>query len=411
MAITRRDIPENIFTSGRLEIPAEVIQPWLHKLVNASVISALLPESNLPFGEAYWISFTDGEAQLVREGDAKKGSKVKSNKGYTHQATFQKTIRFSEKVLFLDREKQIGFLSQILSQMHLALARALDFAIIYGIDPKSGEFDDVLEKTSLINTCHNVVTLRDGQPGFQAIDEAERLVLAHGYVPNGIALDPSFAAGFATQRSALTEQRLYPTFNLGQVSELEGLRSAVSNTVSGSSIRQWLHEPPVRAIVGDWNTIAWSVSRTLRTELFDTGNPDNVFENLGGEIGVQGRDLAGHNEVAVRVEIDYSWGVQDPDALALVEGSDAAAAGRTDGAGVQITAQTVDVRTQVVNELASLLHAAAVPQTAPDAEIEAQQAEFDAKDATDAPKEAEPTGAPVEPRRSPFEPKAATGKK
>jgi hypothetical protein len=157
--------------------------------------------------------------------------------------------------------------------------------------------------TESLSDTTNSVELGAGDT-YEAIDAADALVLADGYVPGDIALDPSFASGFASKRT--TEGiKLYPELRLTTaVSDLEGHRSSVSNTVGAVGVAAVA--TTVKAFVGDFSAIRWGVQKQIGLELIRYGDPDG-----------QG-DLKRNNQVAFRSEVVYGWGIADLDAFAVI---------------------------------------------------------------------------------------------
>src|SRR5690606_31340965 len=108
---------------------------------------------------------------------------------------------------------------------------------------------------------------------YVSLDEADTLVLASGYVPRDIALDPAYAAAFSTLRGTNSEQKLYPNFNLGvATSELDGHRASVSNTVQALAVAD--NPTDVYGFVGDFSGIRWGIQRQLGLEVIRYGDPD-----------------------------------------------------------------------------------------------------------------------------------------
>src|SRR5690606_31250107 len=116
-----------------------------------------------------------------------------------------------------------------LDQIQPALSRALDYGVFHGINPATGAAVAAMS-TSLSDTT-NSVEIAAAKP-FTYIDSADALVLADGYVPSDLALDPTWASAFASYRNPTTEAKLYPDFRLSsEVSQLEGHRASVNKTV------------------------------------------------------------------------------------------------------------------------------------------------------------------------------------
>ena len=137
-----------------------------------------------------------------------------------------------------------------------------------------------------------------------AIEQAAGLVIADGYVPNGAAFDPTYSWTIATARYN-DGRKKYPELGFGQnITSFEGLQSYSSSTVSG--VPEASANTGVKAILGDWTTLRWGVQRVVPVELIRFGDPDG-----------QG-DLKRKNQIALRLEVVYGWGVMDLDAFSVV---------------------------------------------------------------------------------------------
>jgi|GEM_PF-433989 len=341
MALTR-DVGNSIFGLDELELPPHIIRPWLDGIAAQSAVGTLAQRMPMAYGESQWFRFADHEAQYVGEGQAKAGSEIDVKTGWIKPYKFQKTVRFPVEQLWRDEAYQLGMMQEILTDMVAALGRSLDLGVIHALDPRTGIHIDRMDPA--LHDAPNVIDLA-GKPAYAGIDAAVQAVLAAGYAPNGIALSPALGGVFATQRGGMTEQRLYPDFRIDSASQLEGMRSVVSRTVPpvliGGSEQDAKSYEPLAGIVGDWNAIRWGIQRSMKTEAFDVGDPDNT-----------GRDLAGHNEVAYRVEVVYGWGIADLAAFALLHGNPAVSVGagvNLPNATVDVAADTVDVTADTVN--------------------------------------------------------------
>ena len=130
-------------------------------------------------------------------------------------------------------------------------------------------------------------------------------VLAAGYLPSDVALDPVYAAKYGAYRNPTTQQKLYPDLRFTTaVSDLENHRASVSRTVGASGVAAT--DTDVLAFVGDFSAIRWGIQRAIGLEVIRYGDPDG-----------QG-DLKRNNQVAFRAEVVYGWGVADTDAFAKI---------------------------------------------------------------------------------------------
>ena len=292
----------NVLNSSNIAVPNQIFDPWLGKVQGGSTIAALSGGIPMKFGPGQTMTFDIGEAELVAEGANKGGSDITPNVKTVKPYKFQKTVRWTDEVMYADEDHQLGVVEQVLDGIQPALSRALDFGVFHGIDPMSGAVASSI--TEKLSDTTNEVELGTNAP-YTYLDAADTLVLASSYVPSDVALDPAFAAQFSTLRGTQSEQKLYPNFALGTaVSELDGHRASVSRTVG--AVGTATVATGVSAFVGDFSGIRWGVQRQIGLELIRYGDPDG-----------QG-DLKRNNQVAFRAEVIYGWGIADLLAFAKI---------------------------------------------------------------------------------------------
>lgn len=290
-----------VLDTGDLTIPTQILDPWLGRVSNGSAVATLSGAIPMKFGAGTSMTFDIGEAEYVGEGANKGASTVTPTTKTVAPFKFHKTVRMTEEVLWADEDHQLGVVQDILDLIQPALSRALDFGVFHAINPTGGAA--VAAMTESLSDTTNSVELTAGQT-YEAIDAADALVLADGYVPRDIAIDPTFAASFASKRT--TEGvKLYPELRLTTaVSDLEGHRSSVSNTVGAVGVAAVATN--AKAFVGDFSAIRWGIQKQIGLELIRYGDPDG-----------QG-DLKRNNQVAFRSEIVYGWGIATLDAFAEI---------------------------------------------------------------------------------------------
>jgi HK97 family phage major capsid protein len=270
-----------VLTTGDLVIPKEILEPWIKKVSEGSVISTLSAQTPMKFGKGEAFVFNIGEAEYVGEGANKGPSTITKTSQTTDPFKFHKTVRWTEEVQWADEDHQLGVVQEILSQIQPSLSRALDFGVIHGINPTGGAAVAAMTQR-LVNTTKTVEVGTEAP--YTYIDAADNLLLADGFVPSDIALDPKFTNGFSTLRDA-SGRKLYPDLNLGSdISTLEGHRAAV----------------------GDFSAVRWGIQKVLGLEVIKYGDPDG-----------QG-DLKRNNQIAFRAEVVYGWGIADLGAFAKI---------------------------------------------------------------------------------------------
>ncbi|KQP83748.1 phage major capsid protein [Aeromicrobium sp. Leaf291] len=289
--------------TGSLSIPKQKIAPWLGKIQNGSAVATLSDQTPMTFGEGESWTFNIGEAEYVGEGADKGASTVTPTSSAITPKKFHKTLRFNQEVLWADEDRQLEVVDEILALIQPALSRALDFGVFHEINPTGGAKVTAMNG-GLCDTTNSVEYVATDKP-FVSLDAADGLVLADGYVPRDIALDPTYAAKFSSLRGTNSEQKLYPNFQLGlNTSELDGHRASVSNTVGAVGVAATATN--TLAFVGDFSAIRWGVQKQIGLELIEYGDPDG------------GGDLKRKNQVAFRAEVVYGWGIATLDAFAKV---------------------------------------------------------------------------------------------
>ena len=290
-------------TTGSLSLPAHIMDPWLKKVQDGSAVASLSGAIPMKFGQGHAMTFDIGEAEYVGEGANKGASTITPTTQTVKPFKFHKTVRWTDEVKYADEDYQLGVISQILDLIQPSLSRALDYGVFHEINPTGGAVV-VAMNGGLKDTANSVEYVSTDKP-YVSLDAADALVLADGYVPRDIALDPAYAAKFAALRGTTSEQKLYPDFNLSTaVSNLEGHCASVSKTVGAVGVAAVA--TTVLGFVGDFSTIGWGVQRALAIEMIEFGDPDG------------GGDLKRNNQVAFRAEVLYGWGIADLNAIAKI---------------------------------------------------------------------------------------------
>jgi hypothetical protein len=291
-------------TTAALQIPNQILDPWLGKVRYGSVVATLSNAEPMKFGVGQSMTFAIGEAEYVGEGANKGPSTITPTVKTVHPFKFHKTVRWTEEVKWADEDTQLNAIEQILAQIQPALSRALDYGVIHGINPTGGTA--VTAMTEKLTDTTLSVTAGATDAAYVALDAADALVLAAGCVPSDVALDPAFASKFGGLRGKQSEQKLYPdlSYATAPAGRLENHNSSVSNTVSATGVAA--APTKLKAIVGDFSAIRWGIQRAIGLEMIEYGDPDG------------GGDLKRNNQVAFRAEVVYGWGISELSAFAKI---------------------------------------------------------------------------------------------
>lgn len=295
-----------VLGTGNITLPTNIAQGLFSKAQTGSAVAALSGQTPQQFGSTTVVTLNGRpRAEYVGEGADKSSSSITFGTKQISPRKVQYTMRTSEEVLWADEDYQLGILTALADNGAEALARALDLGVFHGINPLSGSATTLIPVGDRIATTTNQVeqtTATAATPDLD-IEAAVGLVIADGYTPTGVALDAAFAFKLATARYTDGRKR-FPELGFGTgISGYEGLQAYTTSTVSGAPEAT---NQNVLAIVGQWDALRWGVQRSVPVEIIKFGDPDG-----------QG-DLKRKNQVALRLEVVYGWGVMDLDAFGLV---------------------------------------------------------------------------------------------
>lgn len=295
----------NPLRTSALDLANHTGESW-SKNIRGGVLSQLAPAApEIKVGSTDHFTFTGTpKAELVGESADKSSADGTPTKATVKTYKVQITYRFSNEVQWEDEDYQTGIIDNLVTNVAVALSRALDLVAIHGINPATGEIaasvSDYFDKAG--NGVARVVATGDVQTD---LETAAADLQEAGYTATGIALDPVFAGQLARKKD--NENRpLYPELGLGfNFDSFQGLQAASSDTVSG---RQELEssEVSIQAIMGDWRAFKWGVARQVPLELIEYGNPDG------------NGDLKRTNEFAIRAEAVFGFAIFDGSAFSII---------------------------------------------------------------------------------------------
>jgi len=292
-------------TTG-ITLPKNIAAGLFAKALTGSAVAALSGAEPQQFGEVTHMTLTGApRAEYVGEGANKAPTNATFGTKVATPHKVQVTMRFNEEVQWADDAYQLGILTTLADQGGLALARALDLGVFHGINPLTGAAvasivvgDRIATTTNSVELVTATLTTPD-----TVIEAAAGLVIADGYIPDGIAFDPTYSWTVATARY-VDGRKKYPELGYGSnITSFEGLKAFSSSTVSGLPEAA---DTKVKAIIGQWDLLRWGVQKKIPVELIKYGDPDG----LG--------DLKRTNQIALRLEVVYGWAVMDLDGYATV---------------------------------------------------------------------------------------------
>lgn len=289
----------NTITTSKIALPKEVASAVVAKASDESVIQALSTSTPQLFRDVEHVLFTqEPEAEFVGEGVAKSPALTDFDPVPSEIHKAQVTIRMSDEVKWADEDSQLGIVDAITEAGGRALARALDYGGIHGLNPLTGTA--VSGMGHITAGATSVTATSDPSADIDALVEA----VNEDYDVNGIALSKGYANSLRKLRVPNTMARLYPEIPLNlKAGTIDGIKAATSGTVNGRLART---ATGVMAVLGDFSMFKWGIVRDLGLEVIETGDPDG----LG--------DLKRYNQIAYRLEIAYAWAILCPDAFAVL---------------------------------------------------------------------------------------------
>lgn len=264
-----------------------------------SKLTSTLPEVQLGDTEFFDLSArTKGE--IVGEAAAKNPTPTPAPLRHIRTVKIQYTERMSEEFLIYDKAKQLKIVENLARKwMQSDFLRDLDTVVIHGINPLSGSAAaTVQDYIAKAGSSILVPTTGDTADAINADLKDAIAAVSDKADINGIAFSNVAAAKLAS----ITENgvQVYPSlgkFGLN-VEGFEGLAAASSKELGDYN--------EAKLIVGDWNALRWGVAAEMPVELIKYGDPDG-----------QG-DLKRHNQVALRYEVIFGFGIANPEAFAIV---------------------------------------------------------------------------------------------
>lgn len=240
---------------------------------------------------------------LVHEGGVKpdNGRQVIAKPFTTVKLVYSQ--RVTDEFMMWDRERQGDFVSQLVADWtRKSLPRDIDTVVLHGIDPNTNTLDTNLSDY-LTKTGSSIAVPATGSTASDIdTDFATAVAALDGQDITGVAIAPTAAAKLAT----ITEgnEKKYPGLGVFGLTggTIAGKRAASTPEVAANG---------TELIIGDWSKLYLGFAGAADWKVIEYGNPD------GGEY-----DLQNVNQVCIRMELKFGFRVLDPEAFAVVAGSE-----------------------------------------------------------------------------------------
>lgn len=244
------------------------------------------------------------KGEVVGEGGAKSPTPTDTPLRHIRTVKLQYTERMSDEFLVWDKERQTKIVETLAQKwMGSDFLRDLDTIVIHGINPLAGTSATTVQDY-LTKTGSSILIPSSGTTSAD-IDADLAEAMAEVEDVTGVA----FSNGAASKLASITENGVLKYPSLGRfgknVDSFEGLVAASSKEVGEYNDTQ--------LIVGDWSALKWGVASEMPVDLIKYGDPDG-----------QG-DLRRYNQVALRYEVIFGFGIANPKAFAVVQAASTSA--------------------------------------------------------------------------------------
>lgn len=239
------------------------------------------------------------KGQLLHEGSAKadNGRQITPKPFTTAKLVYSQ--RVTDEFMRWTEQKQADFVGGLVNNwLTKSMPKDIDTVVIHGMDPFTEQVDTNLSDYMTKSGSSILVPSTGETASALDTDFATAVGRLNGQDIDGIAIAPSAAAKLSTiveggirKYSGLSVMGLEGT-------QMAGRRAASTPEVGANG---------VQLIMGDWSKLLLGFAGEASWRVHVAGDPDNT-----------GRDLAGYNEVLIRLETHFGFRVLDPTAFAYI---------------------------------------------------------------------------------------------
>jgi HK97 family phage major capsid protein len=281
----------NTTLKGNL-FPAKIVSELINNVEGESGLAKMSSEEAVPFnGKEYMTLSMDGEANIVGEGEAKPAGDASLGSKILQPVKFEYQHRITDEFMHASDEERIPYLREFALGFGRKIARGMDIAAIYGVNPGNGQ--DASFKATNSFAKAGIAT-----GAAAAADDALRAGIAEVKDKvNGIIMSPTMAAQMGSIKA--NGLILYPEFDFGGTPDtFKGKKLDVTDNI------EFAEGPD--ALVGNFDKFRWGYAKDITFDIIPYGDPDG-----------QG-DLKRYNQIVLRAEAYIGWTILDDEAFAKV---------------------------------------------------------------------------------------------
>lgn len=240
------------------------------------------------------------KGSLVHEGGQKKdnGRQITPRPFTTAKLVYSQ--RVTDEFMKWDESRQGDYVSRLVNDwLTKSMPRDIDTVVFHGRDPQTGTLDTNLSDY-ILKTGSSILVPSTGDTG-AAIDTdfSSAVKELEGQNITGVAISSNAASKLSGVMNGNVQK--YPEL---------GVFGLTGNAIAG---KQAASTPEVgeyngtELVLGDWSQLLLGFAGNATWKVHEAGDPDNT-----------GVDLAGVNQVLIRLELMFGFRVLDPEAFAAV---------------------------------------------------------------------------------------------
>jgi phage capsid family len=240
-------------------------------------------------------------ASLVHEGGAKSdnGRKIITKPFTTAKLVYSQ--RVNEEFMRWSEEKQADFISRLVNNwLTKSIGLDIDTVVLHGMDPNTGTVDTNL--SNYMTKAGSSILVPTTGTDAASLDKDFATAVKELEEQNISGVAVSSDAGRLLSQVVEGNQKKYPELGVFGLAgnSLAGKVAATSPEVS--------RDKKTKLVLGDWNQLLLGFAGLAEWRVHTAGDYDN-----------SGKDLAGHNQVGIRLELPFGFQILDTKAFAVVK--------------------------------------------------------------------------------------------
>lgn len=285
-----------------LALPGSIRGKILIESAKESYLSQLSPKQPVDLVNTSILSLLNySGSQTATEGEAKNVSTISSKVVQVQTGVLVSQIRVSKQAQWYDEQARIGLVEEASKMISQSVGADVDIIATNATSPASGANSIDFTKGLAVGSDTVVQNIASTDKPSVVLAQALQKLRVAGTEVTGIVCSPEFYWNLAYEQNAAGVY-VSPQLTLIKKNDPNAtFQSATIKTYPHVAFKNFAgtQSNNVAFIAGDFSQLVWGLD-PKGFSWFDQGDPDNT-----------GRDLAGHNEVMIRVESVLQYAILD----------------------------------------------------------------------------------------------------